>query len=362
MKKSAKPSAIKSKNNNNNYGLLIKLISGIILGTLSFSIISKIQRLKQPPVLDLNPILPPNGSILKSIAIPRVSGTAGNLKVREFIKSQFNSKFWELEEDVHFINSAHGQSTKFVNLIFTLKTKTVTEKRLILAAHYDSKLLEAQGKGKEQISNLKESKFIGASDSAWSCSLMISLAQAIQNESNLKQNFQLIFFDGEEAVHNWSPTDSLYGSRALASKWSKLPKDSSFNSLDKISLMVLMDLIGTRDANKFYSFYPDNSALDLEFQELIRIERETKVADDFKTAENGMFQSSGQFKSYGGQAVEDDHTPFLPFKVPVLHLIPVPFPSVWHTPDDTLEALDPENCEKISKIIYKFIRNKLLAV
>lgn len=31
----------------------------------------------------------------------------------------------------------------------------------------------------------------------------------------------LIFFDGEEAFHNWSERDSLYGARNLAHKWSQ---------------------------------------------------------------------------------------------------------------------------------------------
>lgn len=338
MKKSAK----------SHLSLIFKFISGMILSFLSYLIIYNFRRV---PIFDLDAILPPNGHILKSIAVPRVSGTAGNFHVREFIKSQFPLNFWDIEEDVHAMNTPHGQSTQFVNLIVTLKTKSVvkSDKRLILAAHYDSKLLEAEGKT-DHIST--ESTFIGASDSAWSCALMIAVAQAIQKENSrvFSQNFQLIFFDGEEAVHHWSPSDSLFGSRALASKWSKLPKESP-NSLDKISLMVLLDLLGTKDGNKFYSFYPENSLPDREFQELSRIEQKDYVR---------LFQSSNQFKAFNGQAVEDDHTPFLPFNVPVLHLIPVPFPSVWHTPADTIEALDPENCEIMAKIIYKYIRNKLM--
>ena len=33
-------------------------------------------------------------------------------------------------------------------------------------------------------------------------------------------SMQLIFFDGNEAFSKWTSTDSLYGSRHLASKWS----------------------------------------------------------------------------------------------------------------------------------------------
>jgi glutaminyl-peptide cyclotransferase len=364
MKKSAKFSGIKSKNIHFPF---IKLISGIILSVISYFLFTKFKytdplslSLSLSFSFDLNPILPPNGSILESIAIPRVSGSSGNAKVREFIKSQFSSNLWEIEEDLHVIPSPHGKSTKFVNLIITRKTKNALDpRRLILAAHYDSKLLEAEGN--ESFDTLRESEFIGASDSAFSCALIIAIARAIQGHRNLKQNFQLIFFDGEEAVHNWTPTDSLYGSRALANKWSKLPKDS-FDSLDKINLMVLLDLIGTEDGNNFYSFYPEDTVVDGEFKELIRLENEDLNTDKTKNIikSHKYFQESNEFKSYNGQAIEDDHTPFLPFNVPVLHLIPMPFPSVWHTPGDTIEALDRKACEKLSKIIYKFIRNKLI--
>lgn len=348
MKKSAKLIE-SSKSKNLVLFRFIKLIFGLVLGLFSYYLLSQSDKTIK---LNLDPILPPNGTILKSIAIPRVSGTLDSAKVRQFIKSQFDSKFWEIEEDSHVMNTAHGQSTEFVNLIITLKTRKVSsEKRLILAAHYDSKLLEAEGKKSFDFS--KQSEFIGATDSAWSCALMIALARAIQAESKkkLKQNFQLIFFDGEEAVQHWSKTDSLYGSRALALKWSKLSKES-FNSLDKINLMILLDLLGSKDATKIYSFHSDNSFVGKEFKKLIEIEGEY-------SNDPSIFQESNQFKHLNGLAIEDDHTPFLPFKVPVLHLIPVPFPSVWHTPADTIEALDRDLCEKISRIIYKFIINKL---
>lgn len=42
-----------------------------------------------------------------------------------------------------------------------------------------------------------------------------------------------IFFDGEEAFQRWGPKDSIYGSRHLASKWSKNVAGST-NELDKI--------------------------------------------------------------------------------------------------------------------------------
>lgn len=287
----------------------------LILGYLTYKIFIKSPRLTNNNDLDLDPILPPSGSILKSIAVPRVSGSPGIAQVRSFIKSQFSPKHWDIEEDSHVIDSPHGASTTFTNLIFTFRNGgELLEDRIILAAHYDSKLLEAEGLNPEISIKSLESKFVGASDSAWSCALMIAIAKRLQGSKLTKNNFQLIFFDGEEAVLNWSKTDSLFGSRALAKKWSKLPFNEHFNSLKRIKLMVLLDLLGTRDANKIYSFHPETTQLDADFRELIRLEDELfpgEQDDRFK-----IFQESNQFKGYKGEAVEDDHTPFLPFGVP----------------------------------------------
>ena len=58
---------------------------------------------------------------------------------------------------------------------------------------------------------------------------------------------QFLFFDGEEAFKTWSSTDSLYGSRHLATKWSRTPysyKGVTGNELDRIDVFMLLDLLG----------------------------------------------------------------------------------------------------------------------
>ena len=47
---------------------------------------------------------------------------------------------------------------------------------------------------------------------------------------------QMVFFDGEEAFVEWSQTDSLYGARHLAEKWSDThhPEGSTTTMIDTI--------------------------------------------------------------------------------------------------------------------------------
>lgn len=56
------------------------------------------------------------------------------------------------------------------------------------------------------------------------CAMLINLAIVMesylnQNRGNSDLSLKLVFFDGEEAFLNWSPTDSIYGARHLAQRW-----------------------------------------------------------------------------------------------------------------------------------------------
>ena len=53
--------------------------------------------------------------------------------------------------------------------------------------------------------------------------------------------------------------------------------------------------------------------------------------------------------------VQDDHIPFMARGVPILHVIPTPFPPVWHTMEDDGEHLDPATVDDWAKIVTAFV-------
>lgn len=65
--------------------------------------------------------------------------------------------------------------------------------------------------------------FVGATDSAVPCAIMMNLAnslrQQLQSVKNGDLSLQYVFLDGEEAFVNWNAQDSIYGARNLAQKW-----------------------------------------------------------------------------------------------------------------------------------------------
>ena len=70
---------------------------------------------------------------------------------------------------------------------------------IALSGHYDTKLFD-------------EFKFVGASDGASSAAWLLEMARVTAN-LKLDNNLEFLFFDGEEAVVEWTDTDSRYGSR-----------------------------------------------------------------------------------------------------------------------------------------------------
>ena len=55
-----------------------------------------------------------------------------------------------------------------------------------------------------------------------------------------------------------------------------------------------------------------------------------------------------------GGFVQDDHVPFMARGVEILHIIPSPFPRVWHHISDDGEHLDMDTVEDWTKLVMAF--------
>jgi len=145
----------------------------------------------------------------------------------------------------------------------------------------------------------------------------------------------------------WTETDSLYGARSLAEEWESTfhpAMSARHNRLSDIQLFVLLDLLGAKDP-KLQSFFPTTHWAYKRFSET---EARLRASGTFKS-QGDMWFYEGQKDSdanarWSGGGVQDDHIPFLMRGVEVLHLIPTPFPRVWHTSDDDGPHLHMDTC------------------
>ncbi|XP_026212721.1 glutaminyl-peptide cyclotransferase [Anabas testudineus] len=290
---------------------------------------------------------------LRPLLVTRYPGSAGNQAVQEHIKTTLTSlgAGWEVTEDKFMSQTPYGY-LPFTNLIATLNPSA--KRRLVLACHYDSKYYPPQWHGRE---------FQGATDSAVPCAMLLELARALdeilkaQKSSSPDLTLQLIFFDGEEALFQWTSTDSLYGSRHLAQKMESTPHPAGAtdtNQLHSIDLFVLLDLIGAQSP-RFGSQFPSTVHW---LTRLQNIEKRLHSMNQLVDHPNSV-EYFWPDRPIG--RVQDDHIPFLERGVRVLHLIPSPFPSVWHTFDDNEQNLDRATIQNLNKIIQIFVLEYLNA-
>ncbi|XP_006181129.2 LOW QUALITY PROTEIN: glutaminyl-peptide cyclotransferase [Camelus ferus] len=286
---------------------------------------------------------------LQPLLIERYPGSPGSYAARQHIMQRIQrlQAGWVLEVDTFLSQTPYGYRS-FSNIISTLNP--MAKRHLVLACHYDSKYFP----------HWDNRVFVGATDSAVPCAMMLELARALDkqllslkniSDSKPDLSLQLIFFDGEEAFLHWSPRDSLYGSRHLAPKMASTPHPPGArdtNQLHGMDLLILLDLIGAPNPT-FPSFFPNTARW---FDRLKAIEQELHELGLLKdhSWEGRYFQNYG----YGG-VIQDDHIPFLRKGVPVLHLIPIPFPEVWHTMDDNEENLDKATIDNLNKILQVFV-------
>lgn len=146
-----------------------------------------------------------------------------------------------------------------------------------------------------------------------------------------------------------------FSPRALAQTWEDTihPALATYrNPLSQITAFVLLDLLGAANP-KIPSFFQNTHWA---YKNMATIEDRMRKLGLLEAKPDRPFlpESSKAANQFGRGHVEDDHIPFMRRGVPILHLIPTPFPSVWHTMQDDAEHLDMPTVRDWSKIITAF--------
>lgn len=247
---------------------------------------------------------------------PRSLGSPGHKKVQDYIKSKLHGD--QVEDDVFTANTPVGT---FEGRNIIVKYPGKKDGIIIIASHYDT--------------NYGIKNYVGANDGGSTTGLLLELANHLRQQAQREgYTVWLVWFDAEEAVKEWSETDSLYGSRHLSEK---LQKDGT---LKKIKALILLDMIGDADLSVEEDM---NSTLWL--RQLI-----------YQAASRYGYQSYF-FQRQGG--IADDHIPFVEKGVPAVDLIDFEYgyANVYHhTPQDTLDKLSPRSLQIVGDTVLESIR------
>jgi glutaminyl-peptide cyclotransferase len=231
---------------------------------------------------------------------PRPSGSQAIAQAQDYILSELSSYGCPVATDAF-----NAQTPAGVLAMKNILVKIPGDKPgiILLGTHYDTKKLD---------------NFVGADDAGSSTAVMLELARLLCAQHGSYQVW-IAFFDGEEAVRQWSDTDSRYGSRQMSAKL------AMSGDLAEVKAFLLADIVGTRALR----FRRDSNS--------------TPALTDsvWKTA--ARLGYSGIFVS-DMTAIEDDHLPFAKRGVPVVDVIDLDIQgSYWHTPQDTLDKVSSKS-------------------
>jgi Zn-dependent M28 family amino/carboxypeptidase len=255
---------------------------------------------------------------------PRWDGGDGQKKVGEYIHARL--KGVKVEEDAFTPDTPAGK-VPMRNII--AKFPGAKDGIIVLGSHIDT------------LYPLRNTNFVGANDGGSSTALLLAIADQLRGKKLEGYSVWLAFLDGEESIPStrlgdlkWDDKQSLYGSRHLAQKW------NDDGTAKKIQAFILLDMVGDKEL------------------EVLRDASSTPWLEDliFQAAERLGYQSYFFSTSAG---MEDDHTPFAKFGVPVADIIDFDYGynnAFWHNTQDTIDKLSPRSLQIVGDVVLETIR------
>ncbi len=258
----------------------------------------------------------------------RFIGSPGHAAAEKFIREHFQPEAakGDLVTDEFYARTPIGLVTM---RNFVVKYPGKKDGIIVLASHYETNYW------------LKDINFVGANDGACTTALLIAIGQYLREHPPQGYSVWLLFDDGEESINTqWTNSDSLYGVRHIAAKW------SGDGTLVRIKALIVADMIGWKNMKIDHELNSTPWLLDLL----------TKAGKD--TGHSNYITGSSQ-------AIDDDHLPFKDRGVPVLDVIAYeygPFDAkrgdyaFHHTAQDTMDKLSAQSLQVSADIFLDLIR------
>lgn len=262
---------------------------------------------------------------------PRPAGSPELEKGRGLIEQSLRSSGWDVERQKFTAETPHGP-IEFINLIARFSASGAHPaprhtQRAIVSSHYDTKLFSTI-------------RFVGADDGASSTGALLELARVLALDPALAAQIELVFFDGEEAIVQFTDPDDpkpdgLFGSRHYARTLVEDKRAAQFK------FGIVWDMIGNRDLT--ITMPPDSRTTSLQ--------RGVLAAADAL----GLRKNFG----YSSRNILDDHEELILLAhIPTVDLIDFSY-LYWHTADDTLEHIGGDSLQKVGAVTLYYLHSAL---
>jgi Zn-dependent M28 family amino/carboxypeptidase len=246
---------------------------------------------------------------------PRPSGSEALGRTREFIVAELRTAGATVVRDTFTASTPLGP-IPMSNIV--TKISGDSSAVVIIAGHYDTKRTTFP--------------FVGANDGGSSAAFLLEMARVLARRKN-SLSYWLVFFDGEEAVHRWSATGGLYGSRQFVEEL------STQGALNQVRALILVDMIADAHLDIHREAHSTPWLSDIVFGEAQRL-------------------GYGRYFQNSLRAIEDDHAPFLKLGVPAVDIIDLdygPFNLYWHSRYDTVDKCNPASLTIVARVVLAIL-------
>ena len=243
---------------------------------------------------------------------PRIFRTEGAQRSAEWIRAEAEKipGLAEAKGTVRLPGSSQAafSGLRNVEIAFT----GASDDFIVVGAHHDTKFLSGVP------------GFAGANDGASGVGALLAMATATAEyarKTPLPCGIRFVFFDGEEALVEYTDRDGLTGSRDYVNML------RSNGELQRCRAMVLLDMIGDKDLHVQLAGNSTPALAKL----VLKAAKDLGHADRF---------------SLGRTPMLDDHYPFLQAGIPAVDLIDFSFGPdnrYWHTAEDTMDKSSAES-------------------
>ncbi|MGB4785680.1 MAG: M28 family peptidase [Candidatus Acidiferrum sp.] len=244
---------------------------------------------------------------------PHPSGSPAIAQVQDYLLSELKSYGCNVETDAFGADTPVGRLPMENILVKIPGEKSAV---ILLATHYDTLLKE---------------NFVGADDAGSSTALMLELARLLCPQRGTHAVW-IAFFDGEEAMKQWSETDSRYGSRQMAARL------SISGDIKRIKAFLLADIVGGRKAQFLRESSSTPALVDLVWNTAAKLGYSSIFRNDTTSA-------------------EDDHDSFLKRSVPAVDVIGDFLNNgYWHTPQDALDKISAKTLAIVGHVFLESVK------
>jgi|HubBroStandDraft_6_1064221.scaffolds.fasta_scaffold81359_3 glutaminyl-peptide cyclotransferase len=243
---------------------------------------------------------------------PHSAGSDGIRRAQEYIVGQLKSFGCPVDEQDFHAPSTPVGDVAMKNIV--VKIPSANPNIILYGSHYDTKRIP---------------NFVGADDAGSSTGVLLELARLVCARKNA-ETVWLAFFDGEEAFNlNWVNPDNTYGSRELAASL------ALSGDLHRVKAMILVDMVGP--TNPIFKRESNSTPwlVDILWSTAARLGYGKVFVSDFEN-------------------ISDDHFSFLNRDIPSADIIDLDVPY-WHTPQDTLDKVDPRTLAITGHVLIESI-------